>query len=109
MRVGIGSGAACGAALITVIPSPLSAKQCRLFKFVSRNYDLDEPDESFRAFSEILMDQDRQMVEKQRPEELPLDLSADPLDHLLTRSATGTTGALQPPGLPLDPAGVVKC
>jgi vanillate O-demethylase monooxygenase subunit len=66
-----------GVYVVTVVPSPLSAKRCRLFKFVSRNFDLDEPDESYRAFSEIVMDQDRQMVEKQRPEELPLDLSAE--------------------------------
>jgi phenylpropionate dioxygenase-like ring-hydroxylating dioxygenase large terminal subunit len=63
--------------VITVIPSPVSTKHCRLFKFVSRNYDLESPDESYRSFSEILMDQDRQMVEKQRPEELPLDLGAE--------------------------------
>ena len=66
-----------GTYVITVIPSPLSTKHCRLFKFVSRNYDLDGSDESYRAFSEILMDQDRQMVEKQRPEELPLDLTTE--------------------------------
>src|SRR5439155_14243819 len=66
-----------GRYVVTVITAPLSSKQCRLYKFVSRNFDLDRPDESFRAFSEIVMDQDRQMVEKQKPEELPLDLSAE--------------------------------
>jgi phenylpropionate dioxygenase-like ring-hydroxylating dioxygenase large terminal subunit len=66
-----------GVYVVTVITSPLSSKQCRLFKFVSRNFDLDSPDEEYRAFSEIVMDQDRQMVEQQRPEELPLDLSAE--------------------------------
>jgi phenylpropionate dioxygenase-like ring-hydroxylating dioxygenase large terminal subunit len=66
-----------GRYVVTVIAAPLSSKESRLYKFVSRNYELDRPDESFRAFSEVVMDQDRLMVEKQRPEELPLDLSAE--------------------------------
>lgn len=66
-----------GVYVVTVIASPLSSKESRLYKFVSRNYALDRPDDSFRAFSDMVMDQDRLMVEKQRPEELPLDLSAE--------------------------------
>jgi phenylpropionate dioxygenase-like ring-hydroxylating dioxygenase large terminal subunit len=66
-----------GRYVVTVIAAPLSSKESRLYKFVSRNFALERPDESFRAFSEMVMDQDRLMVEQQRPEELPLDLSAE--------------------------------
>ena len=66
-----------GRYVVTVICSPLSTKTTRLYKFVSRNFDFDRADESFREFSEIIMDQDRLIIEKQKPEELPLDLAAE--------------------------------
>jgi len=45
--------------------------------FLARNYALDESDEGFRKFSLEVAEQDRIVVESQRPEALPLDLSEE--------------------------------
>ena len=63
--------------LLTFICSPHSAREGGRYMFISRNYGLDEPDERFCAQTPIIHEQDRRVVEAQRPEELPLDLSAE--------------------------------
>ena len=40
------------------------------------NYALDQ-DEAFWNFQYVILDQDKPIVESQRPEELPLDMSAE--------------------------------
>jgi hypothetical protein len=45
--------------------------------FLARNYALDESNEKFRKFSMEVAEQDRVIVESQRPEDLPLDLSEE--------------------------------
>jgi vanillate O-demethylase monooxygenase subunit len=58
--------------------SPVGAKRTRCFTFMARNYDLDpESDAKFGAFNDMIVEQDRPIVESQRPEELPVDLSAE--------------------------------
>lgn len=47
------------------------------FMLMERNYALDEPDERFVAFQDVLLEQDRLIVESQKPELLPLDLQAE--------------------------------
>lgn len=47
------------------------------FMLMERNYALDEPDEIFISFQDILLEQDRLIVENQKPELLPLDLQAE--------------------------------
>ena len=42
-----------------------------------RNYAYEEPDEVFVQFQDLLIEQDREMVENQKPELLPLDLQAE--------------------------------
>ena len=42
-----------------------------------RNYAMDEDDKDFLAFEKLVLDQDRHVVESQRPEMLPFDLSAE--------------------------------
>jgi vanillate O-demethylase monooxygenase subunit len=42
-----------------------------------RDFDLDLPDEPFRAQSELVASQDQAIVEEQRPEELPVDLAEE--------------------------------
>jgi hypothetical protein len=39
-----------------------------------RNYALDKPDSEFDYFSDRVMEQDRRIIESQRPEEIPVDL-----------------------------------
>lgn len=63
--------------LISVIASPISAKRMRYYAFSSRNFALDQPDDSFRELIRTILAQDRVIVESQRPEELPIDLSEE--------------------------------
>jgi hypothetical protein len=44
---------------------------------VSRDYALDTPDEDVRAVIRPATEQDRAVVESQRPEELPVDLAEE--------------------------------
>ncbi len=63
--------------LVTIIASPISAKRMRYYTFSSRNFALDQPDDAFRELIQTIFAQDRTIVESQRPEELPLDLSEE--------------------------------
>ena len=58
-----------------------------MYLFIVRNYALDEDDRPFKDFSDTIMEQDRQIVESQRPEEIPTDLK-DEL-HLKVPDASG--------------------
>ncbi len=57
---------------------PVGRRRTRSFSFCARNYDLDPArDGEFVSFQEVILEQDRVVVESQRPEELPVDLSAE--------------------------------
>jgi phenylpropionate dioxygenase-like ring-hydroxylating dioxygenase large terminal subunit len=58
----------------TLYSCPISAKQSRIFVQILRNHSLDRPDSEFGDFNRMIMEQDRVVVESQRPEEIPLDL-----------------------------------
>nr|WP_223066128.1 aromatic ring-hydroxylating dioxygenase subunit alpha [Paenibacillus caui] len=57
--------------------SPVSAKYTRLFSPICRNFDKDVPVEEIVQFNLKVFSEDREMVEAQTPEELPLDLLAE--------------------------------
>jgi vanillate O-demethylase monooxygenase subunit len=58
-----------------VVASPVSPRECRVFVVNVRNYELQpELDDSFVTFSLEVLRQDQEVVESQRPEELPLSL-----------------------------------
>lgn len=57
--------------------SPVSARQTRLFVPILRNFGKDGPLEEVYAFNRRIFEEDRAIVEAQRPEDLPLDLSAE--------------------------------
>jgi vanillate O-demethylase monooxygenase subunit len=61
--------------LNTVCPS--SARQVRMFCPQARDFDLPIPVEAVRDFNLRIFNEDRVMVENQRPLDLPLDLSAE--------------------------------
>ena len=63
--------------VVTITVSPISAKRIRRFLYSSRNFALDQPDEEFRKVGQIVADQDKRIVENQRPEELPTDLAEE--------------------------------
>jgi phenylpropionate dioxygenase-like ring-hydroxylating dioxygenase large terminal subunit len=58
--------------------SPIGRKRTRTFSWCSRNYDLDpHKDADFVEFQRVILEQDRVVVESQRPEALPIDLSEE--------------------------------
>lgn len=50
---------------------PRTQKTAELYVFIVRNHSHDEPDKKFGSFTVNIMEQDRVVVESQRPEELP--------------------------------------
>ena len=67
--------------------------------YQSRDFDLDGDDQPYIEFQEVLAEQDRPVVESQRPEELPLDI-ADELHLRFDRVAVEYRKALVAAGLP---------
>jgi vanillate O-demethylase monooxygenase subunit len=57
--------------------SPVSARKTRLFCPLARNFDKESSVEAVRAFNLAVFNEDRVLVENQRPEDLPLDLSLE--------------------------------
>ena len=56
---------------------PMSARRSRLFCPIARNFDTDAPAQSVRDFNARVFDEDRVLVECQKPEDLPLDLGSE--------------------------------
>jgi Vanillate O-demethylase oxygenase C-terminal domain len=44
---------------------------------IGRNYDPDQPPEVLQEFERTIFEQDRRVVESQRPERVPFDLAAE--------------------------------
>ncbi len=53
-------------------PSPSREDECRGFLRIGRNYNLDQPDDVLRDFEDVIFDQDKRIVESQRPEQVPV-------------------------------------
>ncbi|TXK71914.1 aromatic ring-hydroxylating dioxygenase subunit alpha [Paenibacillus sp. N3.4] len=66
-----------GKLMILNCASPVSARYTRLFSPISRNFDKDAPVEDTIKFNLQVFQEDREMVEAQTPEDLPLDLQAE--------------------------------
>jgi vanillate O-demethylase monooxygenase subunit len=60
--------------------SPVGPKECRNFTFMARDYNLDDAEHGDRTmleYNDLVISQDRPVVESQRPEKLPFDISAE--------------------------------
>lgn len=57
--------------------SPISARKTRLFCPIAQNFDKNFSVEEAYAFNLKIFNEDREIVENQKPEELPLDLQAE--------------------------------
>jgi phenylpropionate dioxygenase-like ring-hydroxylating dioxygenase large terminal subunit len=57
--------------------SPVSARKTRLFVPIARNFDQHLPIEDVYSFNLRIFEEDRLMVESQRPADLPLDFGAE--------------------------------
>jgi phenylpropionate dioxygenase-like ring-hydroxylating dioxygenase large terminal subunit len=56
---------------------PITERETMFYFGHARNFALDQPDEVWAERNTSVTEQDRRIVEAQRPEELPLDLSAE--------------------------------
>jgi vanillate O-demethylase monooxygenase subunit len=64
--------------VLFIAASPLSSKETRTFTWNARSYRLDPSNDTELAdFQRLILDQDQPITESQRPEELPVDLSAE--------------------------------
>jgi phenylpropionate dioxygenase-like ring-hydroxylating dioxygenase large terminal subunit len=60
-----------------LIVLPVNEQQSFAFMIMERNYALNDPEKIFIDFQDLLIEQDRVIVENQKPELLPLDLQAE--------------------------------
>jgi phenylpropionate dioxygenase-like ring-hydroxylating dioxygenase large terminal subunit len=72
-----GGDAARNITSLYFIARPIGERETQFYFGLARNFALDQPDEIFAQRNREVTEQDRRIVEAQRPEELPLDLSAE--------------------------------
>ena len=72
-----GAGSKGDVTLLTFIAAPVDDVITRIHVLVSRNHSLDRPDSDFTSGFDVIMDQDKVIVESQRPEEIPTDLKEE--------------------------------
>ena len=63
----------CARLSIMNAASPVSARMTRMFAPICRNFDTDQPVQAVYDFNRIVFEEDRAIVEVQKPENLPLD------------------------------------
>ncbi|MBN9603969.1 MAG: aromatic ring-hydroxylating dioxygenase subunit alpha [Afipia felis] len=73
--------------ILTFIAAPVQDKETRIYVYVSRNHSLDKDDAEFTGGFDAVMDQDRVIVETQRPEQIPVDVKEEL--HLRVPDAAG--------------------
>jgi phenylpropionate dioxygenase-like ring-hydroxylating dioxygenase large terminal subunit len=73
--------------VISLVSAPTTPKLTHMYFYISRNHRQDEDDSTWNDFSDTIMDQDRVIVESQRPEEIPTDLREEL--HLKVPDASG--------------------
>ncbi len=63
--------------MVYIATQPIHRTMCRTFTFMARNYDHDVDPDKYIRFQLEIAEQDRVVTESQKPEELPVDLSAE--------------------------------
>jgi phenylpropionate dioxygenase-like ring-hydroxylating dioxygenase large terminal subunit len=56
---------------------PVGEQACTGYLLIARNYDRDQPVKVLQDFEDTIFEQDRHVVESQRPERVPFDLAAE--------------------------------
>ena len=74
------------------------------FLAIGRNYNLEQPDSVLQEFEDVIFEQDRRIVESQRPERVPFDL-ADELHLTFDAVAVAYRRAMRANGLALGGKG----
>jgi phenylpropionate dioxygenase-like ring-hydroxylating dioxygenase large terminal subunit len=59
------------------VSQPMTEDTCRGYCIIGRNYDLDEPDTILQHFEQVIFDQDKRIVESQRPNQVPFDFAEE--------------------------------
>jgi vanillate O-demethylase monooxygenase subunit len=83
------------------VSQPVSENQCVGYCVIGRNYDLDQPDSVLQEFEDTIFDQDKRIVESQRPEQVPFNL-AEELHLKIDAVAVAYRRAMQAEGLAYD-------
>jgi phenylpropionate dioxygenase-like ring-hydroxylating dioxygenase large terminal subunit len=73
--------------VISLISAPTSPKLTDMYFYIARNHHHEDDDATWKDFSDTIMEQDRVIVESQRPEEIPTDLREEL--HLKVPDASG--------------------
>jgi vanillate O-demethylase monooxygenase subunit len=77
---------------------PVDHDRCRGFLVIGRNYNHDQPDQMLVDFEDVIFDQDKRVVESQRPDRVPFDL-ADELHLRFDAVAVAYRRAMRAQGL----------
>jgi vanillate O-demethylase monooxygenase subunit len=77
---------------------PVSSSECIGYVVMGRNYDLDQPPDVLQSFEDTIFNQDKRIVESQRPEQVPFDL-ADELHLTFDAVAVAYRRAMRTNGL----------
>jgi len=72
----LGWGGAKGM-LYLFVSQPISQKESRGYCIIGRNYNLEEADTVLQDFEQVIFDQDKRIVESQRPRQVPFDLTEE--------------------------------
>lgn len=83
------------------VAQPVSADRCRGYCIIGRNYDLEQPDSLLQDFEDTIFNQDKRIVESQRPDQVPFDLAAE-LHLKFDAVAVNYRRAMQAEGLAYD-------
>lgn len=76
-----------GTTILFTATQPISDGTCSMWLTFARNHSFDKPDAVWTDFSESIWHEDKRVVESQRPEELPVDLTKEV--HLRAADAGG--------------------
>ena len=68
---------AAGRMIVFNASCPVSARRTRIFSIVARNFDRDQPVAELIAFQQRIYAEDQRIVERQNPEDLPIDLDEE--------------------------------
>ncbi len=74
LRLGWGGGEGM---VYFFVSQPVREDECKGYLRIARNYNFDQPDDVLREFEDVIFDQDKRIVESQRPEQVPFDLAAE--------------------------------
>ena len=76
-----------GTTILFTTAQPISEGECSMWLLFARDHSHDQPDDVWTKFSENIWYEDKRVVESQRPEELPVDLTKEV--HLRAADAGG--------------------